>query len=96
VRSADYEAIKDTFRPGHADYTYWRKYGLRDWRGGGRSSARETAARVAAGAVAKNGFMLILALPFAHFFQPLVLSIFLLRVSTLSIAIRFLHQIKKW
>jgi chorismate synthase len=54
VRSVDYEAIKDAFRPGHADYTYWRKYGLRDWRGGGRSSARETAARVAAGAVAKK------------------------------------------
>lgn len=54
ARSADYEAIKDYFRPGHADYTYWRKYGIRDWRGGGRSSARETAARVAAGAIAKK------------------------------------------
>lgn len=52
-RSKDYGDIKDKFRPGHADYTYWAKYGLRDYRGGGRSSARETAARVAAGAVAK-------------------------------------------
>ena len=51
--SKDYSNIKDTFRPGHADYTYTAKYGLRDYRGGGRSSGRETAARVAAGAVAK-------------------------------------------
>jgi len=53
-RSQDYSAIKDVFRPGHADYTYWHKYGLRDYRGGGRSSARETAIRVAAGAIAKQ------------------------------------------
>jgi len=53
-RSKDYSDIKDKFRPGHADYTYWKKYGIRDYRGGGRSSARETAARVAAGAVAKK------------------------------------------
>ncbi len=53
-RSRDYEAIKDKFRPGHADYTYQQKFGLRDYRGGGRSSARETAARVAAGAVARK------------------------------------------
>jgi chorismate synthase len=46
--------VKDKFRPGHADYTYWAKYGIRDWRGGGRSSARETASRVAAGAVARK------------------------------------------
>ncbi|WP_342677696.1 chorismate synthase [Methanofollis sp. UBA420] len=52
VRSGDYDALRDAFRPGHADYTYLRKYGLRDHRGGGRSSGRETAARVAAGAVA--------------------------------------------
>lgn len=52
-KSKDYSNIKDVFRPGHADYTYWQKYGIRDYRGGGRSSARETAARVAAGAVAK-------------------------------------------
>ncbi|MEJ2762751.1 chorismate synthase [Photobacterium sp. MCCC 1A19761] len=53
-RSKDYSNIKDTFRPGHADYTYHQKYGVRDYRGGGRSSARETAMRVAAGAVAKK------------------------------------------
>jgi chorismate synthase len=53
ARSGDYESIKDVFRPGHADYSYLAKYGIRDWRGGGRSSGRETAARVAAGAVAK-------------------------------------------
>src|SRR6185312_12580823 len=53
-RSRDYEAIKDSFRPGHADYTYWAKYGIRDYRGGGRSSARETASRVAAGAIARK------------------------------------------
>lgn len=53
-RSKDYSEIKDKFRPGHADYTYHQKYGQRDYRGGGRSSARETAMRVAAGAVAKK------------------------------------------
>src|SRR4051812_23752487 len=53
-RSKDYAEIRDKFRPGHADYTYDAKYGLRDYRGGGRSSARETAARVAAGAVARK------------------------------------------
>lgn len=53
-RSADYGAIKDKFRPGHADYTYQQKYGIRDYRGGGRSSARETAMRVAAGAIARK------------------------------------------
>ena len=53
-RSQDYSKIVDTFRPGHADYTYWHKYGIRDYRGGGRSSARETAARVAAGAIARK------------------------------------------
>jgi len=52
-KSKDYYNIKDIFRPGHADFTYFHKYGLRDYRGGGRSSARETAARVAAGAIAK-------------------------------------------
>ena len=54
MRSKDYGNIKDKFRPGHADFTYFKKYGIRDHRGGGRSSARETAARVAAGAIAKN------------------------------------------
>ena len=53
ARSRDYETIKNKFRPGHADYTYFLKYGIRDYRGGGRQSARETAARVAAGAIAK-------------------------------------------
>jgi chorismate synthase len=51
-RSKDYGDIAEKFRPGHADYTYWKKYGIRDYRGGGRSSARETAVRVAAGAIA--------------------------------------------
>ncbi len=54
ARSKDYSAIKDLFRPGHADYTYHAKYGNRDYRGGGRSSARETAIRVAAGAIARK------------------------------------------
>ena len=54
ARSKDYGEIKDKFRPGHADYTYWKKYGIRDYRGGGRSSARETASRVAAGAIARK------------------------------------------
>ncbi len=54
AKSKDYEAIKNQFRPGHADYTYHHKYGLRDYRGGGRSSARETAMRVAAGALASK------------------------------------------
>jgi chorismate synthase len=53
-RSKDYSRIAETFRPGHADYTYWQKYGIRDYRGGGRSSARETAVRVAAGAIARK------------------------------------------
>jgi chorismate synthase len=53
-RSRDYEKIKDRFRPGHADYTYQQKYGFRDYRGGGRSSARETVVRVAAGAIARK------------------------------------------
>jgi chorismate synthase len=53
-RSKDYADIRDKFRPGHADYTYWAKYGVRDYRGGGRQSARETASRVAAGAIARK------------------------------------------
>ncbi|MBL60893.1 MAG: chorismate synthase [Candidatus Pelagibacter sp.] len=53
-KSKDYSDIKNKFRPGHADFTYFKKYGIRDYRGGGRSSARETAARVAAGAIAKK------------------------------------------
>jgi chorismate synthase len=54
AKSKDYDNIKRQFRPGHADYTYWKKYGIRDYRGGGRSSARETTMRVAAGAVARK------------------------------------------
>ncbi len=54
ARSKDYSKIQDMFRPGHADYTYWQKYGIRDYRGGGRQSARETAVRVAAAAIAKK------------------------------------------
>jgi len=54
MRSKDYGNIKNKFRPGHADFTYFKKYGIRDYRGGGRSSARETASRVAAGAIAKK------------------------------------------
>jgi chorismate synthase len=54
ARSKDYAAIADKFRPGHADYTYWQKYGVRDARGGGRASARETVVRVAAGAIARK------------------------------------------
>ena len=53
-RSRDYSEILDKFRPGHADFTYWNKYGIRDYRGGGRSSARETAMRVAVGAIARK------------------------------------------
>ena len=53
-RPKDYSDIKDKLRPGHADYTYWLKYGIRDYRGGGRSSARETAMRVAAGGIARK------------------------------------------
>ena len=54
MKSSDYDGVRDLFRPGHADYTYFKKYGIRDHRGGGRASARETAARVAAGAVARK------------------------------------------
>ena len=54
TRTKDYEDIKDKFRPGHADYTYYKKYGIRDYRGGGRASARETTMRVAAGAIARK------------------------------------------
>ena len=63
-RSRDYESIKDKFRPGHADFTYFKKYGIRDFRGGGRQSARETASRVAAGAIAKNVLKRILGKKF--------------------------------
>lgn len=61
AKPGDYDNIKRQFRPGHADFTYWKKYGLRDYRGGGRSSARETAMRVAAGAIARKWLKLNLA-----------------------------------
>ncbi|MGF1611237.1 MAG: chorismate synthase [Kiloniellales bacterium] len=64
-RSKDYGDIKDKFRPGHADYTYWAKYGIRDYRGGGRSSARETAMRVAAGGIARKVLDHLLPVPVA-------------------------------
>jgi chorismate synthase len=62
-RARDYTDIADRFRPGHADYSYWAKYGIRDFRGGGRASARETAARVAAGAVARKVLDQVLGAP---------------------------------
>ena len=62
-RSKDYGDIADKFRPGHADYTYWKKYGIRDYRGGGRSSARETAMRVAAGGIARKVLDHVLGAP---------------------------------
>jgi len=77
-RSKDYENIKDVFRPGHADFSYMAKYGIRDYRGGGRSSGRETAARVAAGAVAKK----ILAL---HNVQIIVYTLSVADVSAKNI-----------
>ena len=58
-RSKDYGDIAEKFRPGHADISYWQKYGIRDYRGGGRSSARETAARVAAGGIARAALAVI-------------------------------------
>src|ERR1043165_2448658 len=57
AKPRDSSDIRDKFRPGHADYTYWAKYGLRDYRGGGRQSARETASRVAAGAIARKALL---------------------------------------
>ena len=63
-KSRDYESIKNKFRPGHADYTYFKKYGIRDFRGGGRQSARETACRVAAGAIARVALKKILGSKF--------------------------------
>src|SRR3990167_803902 len=70
-RVADYDAIKDIFRPGHADFTYYNKYGHRDYRGGGRASARETVARVAAGAVARIYLKRHLNLEIVGFLQQL-------------------------
>lgn len=76
-KSGDYRKIKDRFRPGHADYTYQQKYGLRDYRGGGRSSARETATRVAAGAIARKYMKLRLGVEIQGYLRqlgPLVLE----------------------
>lgn len=70
-RSKDYSDIKDLFRPGHADYTYHQKYGQRDYRGGGRSSARETAMRVAAGAIAKKYLKQVHGIEIAGFLSQL-------------------------
>ncbi|MBV7387292.1 chorismate synthase [Pasteurellaceae bacterium TAE3-ERU1] len=83
-RSKDYGEIKDKFRPGHADYTYQQKYGLRDYRGGGRSSARETAMRVAAGAIAKKYLK-------AHF--GVQVNAFLTQIGEVKIAEQRLEQI---
>lgn len=70
-RSSDYEEIRDLFRPGHADFTYHHKYGHRDYRGGGRSSARETAARVAAGAIARLYLQRYLQLEIVGYLQQM-------------------------
>jgi len=83
-KSKDYAEIRDKFRPGHADYTYWAKYGLRDYRGGGRSSARETASRVAAGAVAKKVL--------AHLYRKVSVRGALVQMGALGIA----RQNWKW
>ena len=76
-RSKDYSNIKDVFRPNHADITYQAKYGHRDYRGGGRSSARETAMRVAAGAIAKKYLNLhdIHAVSYTHLTLPTICSV---------------------
>lgn len=70
-RSSDYDALKEVFRPGHADFTYYHKYGHRDYRGGGRASARETAARVAAGAIAQLYLKQVLNLTIMGFLQQM-------------------------
>ncbi len=77
-KSGDYRKIKDRFRPGHADYSYQQKYGIRDYRGGGRSSARETAMRVAAGAIARKYLQLRLGVEIRGYLRqlgPLVLDV---------------------
>jgi len=70
-RSSDYDYLKDCFRPGHADYTYQQKYGHRDYRGGGRASARETAARVAAGAIARLYLRSVLSIEIVGYLQQM-------------------------
>src|SRR5437588_377016 len=94
--SSKYEPIRDLFRPGHADYTYLAKYGRRDHRGGGRSSARETIGRVAAGAVAKallaregvaiTGYTVQVGDVFAHAYDPTVIERNIVRAADLAAA----------
>lgn len=69
VRSEDYDNLKELYRPGHADYTYSEKYGIRDWKGSGRASARETLARVAAGAIAKKYLKIHLGVEFISYVE---------------------------
>ena len=83
-RSRDYQQIKNKFRPGHADYTYQKKYGFRDYRGGGRSSARETAMRVAAGAIAKK---------YLHEHYGITIRGWLAKIGTLNIEPAHLDEI---
>ena len=73
-KSKDYSEIKNKFRPGHADFTYQKKYGIRDYRGAGRSSARETVARVAAGAIAKNTYRKLIKLKYLDMCHSLAKS----------------------
>ena len=80
VRSQDYDTLKELYRPGHADYTFEQKYGIRDWKGSGRASARETLARVAAGTVAKKYLQKELGIQFLSFVQ---------QVGTISTAIQY-------
>ena len=99
-KSKDYSEIKNKFRPGHADFTYQKKYGIRDYRGAGRSSARETVARVAAGAIAKNTYRKLTKLKYLDMYHSLaklklkalrylilkkILSSFLIRKKSLSL-----------
>ena len=104
-RSKDYSNIKDIFRPGHADFTYQMKYGIRDYRGGGRSSGRETACRVAAGAVAKKilarehiqiiGYTLAVADIFAKTFDYDVIEKNLVRAPDLEAAELMIAKIEE-
>jgi chorismate synthase len=84
AKSKDYSNIKDVFRPGHADYTYWHKFGIRDYRGGGRSSARETTMRVAAGALAKKWLKL-------HF--KIEISAWLAKIGTITVDVKDLKLV---
>src|SRR5919112_3729665 len=109
ARSKDYANIAETFRPGHADYTYWHKYGIRDYRGGGRQTARETAVRVAAGAIARkwlaerhgvtiHGHMTHLgenAIPFEGFEHVDVNPFFAANASAISDLEAFMDRLRK-